>query len=243
VAGLLAETGRTLRQSEFTALVSLAALPSVDPLLLSADRFGSLVVDGAPAPEVRARLVERLGLFGVRLGISLVRSGTTTPDGLAAALVEHSGLTELRAVLETRFAERRTVLKARSALLALEWVLAQSPDPALSTELEQIVSGAHEFVELRTLAALRAGTVRVPEVAEAERLLGGSGAAAAVRLGRPADATVGELREAALEAVRHWQRRAESPLASRATADAARVVVRSCEGMLAGLRPSPRPRG
>jgi hypothetical protein len=32
-----------------------------------------------------------------------------------------------------------------------------------------------------------------------------------------------------------WRRRAESPLASRAMANAARVVVRSCEGILAGL--------
>ena len=36
-------------------------------------------------------------------------------------------------------------------------------------------------------------------------------------------------------ALARWQRRAQSPLSDRAAADRARVVVRSCEGMLARL--------
>ena len=44
-----------------------------------------------------------------------------------------------------------------------------------------------------------------------------------------------QLREAAIAALARWQRRAESPLSDRAASDRARVVVRSCEGMLARL--------
>ncbi len=55
------------------------------------------------------------------------------------------------------------------------------------------------------------------------------------RLGLPTEAGVDELRRAALDALAVWQRRAESPLSPRAVADAARVVVRTCEGLLAAL--------
>jgi hypothetical protein len=241
VAGLLAQTGRTMRQDEFAALVALAGLPQadLDRLLLSADRFSTRVVDGAPEPAVRAALVERFGLFGVRLATELIRRGMSDPSALSRELVRHSGLDELRSVLTTQFAERRELLKSRSALLALDRVLAVSrPGSApLVAERERILSGAHEFVELRMLSAIRAGAVKFPAdaVEDAERLLGGEGSGAAVRLGLDPDSPAAELRAAALAAVVRWQRRAESPLSSRATADAARVVVRSAEGLVARL--------
>lgn len=243
VAGLLAQTGRTMRQDEYGALATLAGMPraELDALLLSADRFATREVEGAPAPEVRARLVERFGLFGVRLGTTLIRQGVTDPSALASELVRRSGLEELRTVLATQFAERRELLKARSALLAVELVLQREPRPTaqpIAAEMERILAGAHEFVELRMLSALRAGVVTFPADAldDAERLLGGDGSGVPARLGLDPVSGPDELRAAALDAVVRWQRRAESPLASRATADAARVVVRSCEGMLARLR-------
>ena len=72
---------------------------------------------------------------------------------------------------------------------------------------------------------------------EAERLLGGEGGAPAARLGLDPDASAAELQAAALDAAGRWQRRAESPLSSRAVSDVARLVVRSCEGILATLNP------
>ena len=56
--------------------------------------------------------------------------------------------------------------------------------------------------------------------------------------GTDVSADPAELAAAALDAAGRWQRRAESPLSSRAVSDAARLVVRSCEGILAQL---PRP--
>jgi hypothetical protein len=238
VAGLLAQTGRTMRQDEFAALVTLAGL-DLDRLLLSADRFSTRPLEGAPEPAVRAALVERFGLFGVRLATELIRRGLSDPSALSRELVRHSGLDALRTVLTTQFAERRELLKSRSALLALDRVLAspRSGSAPLVAERERILSGAHEFVELRLLSALRAGSIRFPTdaVEDAERLLGGEGSGAAVRLGLDPDSPAAELRSAALAAVVRWQRRAESPLVSRSTADGARVVVRSAEGLVARL--------
>jgi hypothetical protein len=246
VAGLLAQTGRTMRQHEFAALTALAALPraDLDGMLLSADRFSRIDLPGSasgPDPDARARLMERFGLFGVRLSTTLIRQGMTDPNVIAAELVKRSGLDELRSVLATQFTERRDLLKARSALLAVELVLTREPRPSaapLAAEVERILAGAHEFAELRLLSTMRSGAVRLPAdvLDEAERLLGGEGGSAAARLGLAPGAGPDEVRAAALDAVARWQRRAESPMSGRAVSDVARLVVRSCEGVLAGLR-------
>jgi hypothetical protein len=240
VAGLLAQTGRTLRQDEFISLTELSRVPrdDMDTLLLSADRF---VRAEAPVDsDVRARLLDRFGIFGVRLGVTLIRQGVVDPGKLSEELVRRSGLDDLREVLNIQFTERRDLLKARSALLALDLVLRREPRPQaerLGVELERIMSGAHEFAELRLLTALRSGAIKMNknERLEAERLLGGEGGAATARLGLDPAASLEELRAAALEALTAWRRRAESPLTARQVADGARVIVRSCEGVLAGL--------
>jgi hypothetical protein len=243
VAGLLAETGRTLRQAEHTALATLARTgrDDLETELLSVDRFLRAGRDGDVTTEARRRLLARFGLFGIRLSTSLIRQGAADPAGLAAQLVDRSGLRELEQVLHTQFTERRDVLKARSALLAVDAVLRTGDGGArrgaLAREIDRILSGAHEFTELRLLGALRSGTVTLPkrDADDGERLLGDAGASAAARLGLAPDASAPELTEAAYAALERWQRHTVNPMLGRATADACRAVVRSCEGILAGL--------
>jgi hypothetical protein len=234
VAGLLAHTGRTLRQAEFAALTSLAELPreELDASLLSIDRF----VRAADTAEARRELVRRFGLFGIRVAASLIRQGTRSPGALADELVARSGLGELQRVLQVQFGERRDLLKARSALLALDRLVRADGDArGLGRQIERILTGAHEFAELRLLSALRSGMVWLPEqvASEAERLLGGTGSAPAARLGLPENAPREELHRAAFHALRRWQGQAENPMFGRRAADACRVVVRTCEGILA----------
>lgn len=241
VAGLLAETARTLRHDEFAALAELARTPreELERELLSVGRF--LRAD----PDVRGPLVRRFGIFGVRLAATLIRQGTGTPAALSAELVARSGLDDLRRVLHTQFTERRELLKARSALLAVESVLragdraATGPRAALAAEVERILAGAHEFAELRTLGALRGGTTGLPAAAaeEAERLLGDGGSAPEIRLGLAPGAPPHELRRAGFAALERWQRHAVNPMLGRPAAEASRVVVRTCEGLLAALHP------
>ena len=97
VAGLLALGAETLRQSEFAAFEMLAQVPDADLQLamLSADRFsrpGLLPID----PELRASIVDRFGLFGIRMAVTLIKLGVHDSPTLAAELVERSGLSELR---------------------------------------------------------------------------------------------------------------------------------------------------
>jgi hypothetical protein len=249
VAGLLASTGRTLRQAEFTTLASLAAAPreDMDDILLSTHRF--LRSDRVPALaeisyERRKDLLERFGIFGLRLAMMYVRQGRDSSPALAAELVRASGLHELQDVLAVQFSQRRDLLKARSGLIALERVLAApsvAADPAevklLAAEVERIGSGAHEFVELRLLSALRGGEVVLPEeeAETAERLLGGQGVAYTQRLALPRAASDQEVRAAALHELNRWRRRAEDPFADRPAVRTYRAVARTCEGLVASL--------
>ena len=160
VAGLLAETGRTLRQDEYLLLEALAELPKAqtEDMLLSVDRFIRTAVTGGPAPDVRMALLDRFGLFGVRLSLVLLRAGLADASALAEELLNRSGLGGVRQLLANQFAERRTVLKARSAVLAMERTVRAHPmrrAQGLSDAVQRILAGAHEFRELQLLRVLR----------------------------------------------------------------------------------------
>lgn len=243
VAGLLAQAGATLRQQEYESLVRLAGLPEgvVDELLVSVDRFVGR--GNALDTAERRSLLDRLGLFGVRLAVQLIRKKEVeTAQELAHALGERSGLAELRDVLATQFATRADVLKANHGLQALSLVLRQErvgETDALLAETERITAGAHEFAELRLLSAHRAGVVEfaVDEAQEVDRLLGVDGRDATARLGLPPETSAEALRTALIDTMTKWQRRAASPVVSRPVAEGAAVLVRTCEGMLARLSP------
>ena len=128
VAGLLAETGLTLTQSEYGALAQLAAMPADEQMLLtlSVDDFCDVALSPLTA-EIRRDLLARLGIFGVRRALALLSdpdAGGPTAGELSRELVEVSGLSELRRAIAEQFLPRARLLKARSALLALRGVAA-----------------------------------------------------------------------------------------------------------------------
>jgi len=129
-------------------------------------------------------------------------------------------------------------LKARTALVGVESLLRASPRKGtehLAEALEKLQANAHEFRELRLLSTLRTTGVGLnPEfAAEAEALIGGLGAASHVRLGLGPDATPEQLADEARRLLSRWRALAENPLTDRAAQDACRVVIRSCEGIVA----------
>jgi hypothetical protein len=123
-------------------------------------------------------------------------------------------------------------------------VLRRWPVPAadLHHEYERITAGAHEFAEMRLLDTLRAGALMLtdPEKADAYRVLGGDGAAPATRLAVDPQTPPDELRRAAIAALVQWQGRAEHPSSTRDVREAARVLVRTCEGLVLGTQPCQR---
>ncbi|WP_117215080.1 GTPase domain-containing protein [Allorhizocola rhizosphaerae] len=235
VSGLVALASRVLSEEDFERLQGIAFMPrpELDGYLLSADRF---------AAAGGGELLERFGLHGVRLATTLVRTGHDTRAKLGAELARRSGLGELREALNQYFIERRDVLKARSALIVLEELLRNDSRPGaaeLLARLERVIAGAHEFAELRLMATLRAAEVTFDDDlnAEAHRLIGGNGGSVAARLGLEHEASDAELWALCSEALIRWQGLAEDPGFGFELAQqrAARVVVRSCEGLLAEL--------
>ena len=243
VGGLLAETAATLTQDEFEALEKLAdhERKQLEELMLSADRFVADVATCTVPPLVRRHLLDRFGLFGVRVALPMIRQGRATTAGdLAQALEKRSGVVALQGELSERFANRRDVLRARSALLAVERLAADLPEGTaieLETEVERIRSGAHAFSEIRLLNDYRRGTVDFAgvEVDEVERLLGAAGTSTTARLGLGADAPACDIRAGLLAEIDKWRRKGAHPLVTKELADAATVLVRTCEGALADL--------
>ncbi len=241
-SGLIGLAGRILSESDFAALAELARLPrqELEAHLLAADRFVRSDVPLRLDAEVRAALLDRLGLLGLRLATTLIRTGCDSRAKLSAELIRRSGLADLRESMARFLIDRRDTLKARSALAAVEALLRAEPGRGADEMLgrvEQILAGAHEFRELRLLAALRDNRLGFDAglAAEAQRLVGGDGVGLAARLGVEHDATVQRLWDAAAEAQWRWRSRAEDPLSRLAQRRSAQVVVRSCEGMIAEL--------
>ncbi|MEL6981852.1 MAG: GTP-binding protein, partial [Actinomycetota bacterium] len=263
IGGLVAETATTLTQDEFDAMRQLSELDrgAVEQLLLSADRFSSeeAMVGDRPCPVpalVRRHLLERFGIYGIRVSLPMIRQGRASSAlELAESLEARSGIVDLRRELQERFAERRDVLRARSALVAVGRLLHLAP-PEVATEvrheIERIRAGAHAFAEVRLLNDHRRGLVSFDRTGgagngtrasddgnagnelgtEIERLLGADGTAAAARLGLVPTATADEIRSELLATIDRWRRRGEHPLASPDLSAAAAVLVRTCEGAL-----------
>ena len=242
VSGLLALTARTLRQGEFIALEKLAGVEAtvLNKAMLSVDRFvredDSLPVD----PETRAALLDRFGMFGIRIAITLLRAGITDSVALADELLERSGLVALRDVIDQQFAQRSELLKAHTALLALRRLVSDNAfhaTAAVIADIDPLLADTHAFEELRLLSQLRSRstTLNDDEVASLRRIIGGSGTDAASRLGLTPDVPYDGPR-AALAAVGRWRRRAEHPLNDPFTTRACRAAVRSAEALVADYR-------
>lgn len=281
IGGLVAETATTLTQDEFDAMRQLSELDrgAVDKLLLSTDRFGAedaAIGDRAcPVPAlVRRHLLERFGIYGIRVSLPMIRQGRANSAlELAEALEGRSGIVDLRRELQERFAERRDVLRARSALVAVGRLLHRAP-PDVATEvrheIERIRAGAHAFAEVRLLNDHRRGLVSFDRTGggagngtaadagtrngtgagavgelglEIERLLGADGTTASARLGLAPTADVDEIRAELLATIDRWRRRGEHPLASPDLSAAAAVLVRTCEGALVETDPNRRTTG
>ena len=229
VAGLLGLAAATVTETEFRVIAAAAGEPDIEDRLLSVDRFGD-------RPE-RADLLDRLGLFGVRLVVAELQSGRARTGGdIADILATASGVGALTDLLTARFRQRADLLHAHHTLRSLERMLPghdHAEARRLHREFERIRAGAHELEELRAIALLRAGDAGLDDDEDLATLLGARGSAATTRLRLDADADAATVRDAAVAAVAHWRRRAAHPLASPADADVARVAVRTAEGLAA----------
>jgi hypothetical protein len=239
VAGLVAEGARTLREREYAAFGELAGLTRADreQLLVSADRFVRDTALTTLSAEERAALLDRFGIFGVRLATALIRGGAASSSELSRELVEQSGLIPLQQFVRDQFRTREATLKVRGVLLGLQRLIEERPREgavAIRAGVEKLSAGAHALRELSLLAAARSEglPLAAPDAADAIRVIGGEGTPATARLGLTDDATTAHVREVALADLDRWRRLSDSPLTDRAAVAVCRVVIRSLEAIV-----------
>jgi hypothetical protein len=242
VAGLLAESARTLREDEFAAFRHLASLDraSREALMVSADRFVRPTEATTLSEDVRRELLNRFGIFGVRLASALIRGGATDSSQLSEQLVQQSGLNELQQFIQLQFRTRAGALKVRGVLDALQKLMREKPRDgaeAVTGGIERIYASAHTLRELSLLSRARSSGLPLsrPDADEAERIIGGTGPSPSARLALPATATTAESRARLDELLARWRTLSESPLAERATVEVARSVIRSLEEVASEL--------
>ena len=247
IAGLIAETGATLREDEVASLRSLASMPADDraDLLLSVDRFCDPASSPLPS-QTREDLLDRFGLFGIRFALEvLTGADARTAPAVSRALVGASGVEELGEVLDDHFAGRARALKARSVVVAVKDVARRlerdKPDASrqLLASVEEFEATAHEFAELRLWHLALSGAVELDaeEVAEVRRVT--TTGEPRERLGLSPDAPDSAMQETARQRIEHWRSRAMHPLTRRELAEACDILARSYEGLYAETAAGP----
>jgi hypothetical protein len=238
MAGLLAETGLTLRESEAASLREVASTPAeeLELMLLSAEQFCDLHTSQLTV-EIRRNLIDRLGMYGLRVAVQEVRSGSTTAASLGPKLVARSGLNELNRVIAEHFLPRARVLQARSALVAIRGLArrVRTSDPQrgdyLDREAERIEAGAVDFARIRAAHMLASGGVRVSDAdrTELEHILLAPTAEAA--LGMPGGSSGRQLASGALQVIERWRSRSADPLADPALVEVCEAAARTGEAI------------
>jgi Dynamin family len=213
LVGLMAEATETghFTEGDADVLRQIARLEpaSLELLFFSADLF--------VRPEMpisvsgRARLLERLDLFGIRQAVDLIAStpGLTTGD-LRRRLVEQSGFPVLRELIEHAFRRRADGIKASVALAALEVIAAQAPTALDRSRIRDAVEGllqrpeAHQLRLLEAAALVSSGTVPMPDelAAELAALIGGESPAEQLNA---VGADLDTMRRVALERAAAWR--------------------------------------
>jgi len=207
-------------------------------MLLSAENLCDPHASGLTV-EIRESLLDRLGMFGVRIAMKEIGLGVATAAAMAPKLIEHSGLDGLRSVINAQFLPRARLLQARAALVSVRLLVPElrAAHPAtadrLEREAERIDVSAIDFARLRAahLLSVVGSGIAEHDTRDLERLLLGSTDPAA--LGLDADASRSQLMQRALDSVARWREHAADPLAQPALVEVFETAARTCEGIYA----------
>ena len=212
-------------------------------MLLSADQFCDLHA-GDLTVEIRRSLLDRLGMYGVRLSIQEIRDNApTTAATLAPRLVERVGLVELRRVIAEHFlpacphapgtgrAGRAAQPGARDACRQSR----RSPIPSTAKRSASRRAGwSSPAFAPRTSWRRARHSLRDGEREELDRLLlsgyAGSGAGSSARAPVPTPCA-----KAALSTIETWRAQAGDPFADQARREVCETAARTAESIYASV--------
>ncbi|GAA4774535.1 50S ribosome-binding GTPase [Actinomycetospora chlora] len=253
VAGLLAETARgpDFGEADARALRALGGAERAAVLrkLRTVQRFRGWE-DAPLGADERERLLELLGLHGIRVGLALLDDGRRSAAALLDGLAEHSGLAAVLERIETVFVAGADRLRASAGIAALEHLGWDVPDEvdrrallALQSDLDRLrLEPALRQVDLAAaLVDLEAGRMRLGDEDVARLRDLATGTDDARRLGLPAGAGREEVAAAAAAQIPQWRRLEARP--SRVLQRHVRTARELCEHILfaspAGETPTP----
>ena len=213
VIGLVAESAESggFTSADADALRQLSTMDeaTLETMLMAADIFTSW--DCEVPTGTRARLLERLDLYGIRCAVEAISADPAiTAGALRRILLEASGLAAVRARLNVVFAARADGIKAAAALASVTALAHASGDPAERQRVHDAIEvllakpEAHQLRVLEALTLVVAGAVDMPEDLAEEVLRVGSNADFAEQLGMPGAARE-ELAAHALERAGWWR--------------------------------------
>lgn len=234
VAGLLAQGALQLDEADRRAFRAINSAPGRDRV--RALRSAAMFVSHGDVPleaHRRAELLERYGLFGVRLATKLLQEQPISTERLRQELRERSGLVRLQRVLQQQFASRGRTLQARTAVAAVKAVAQQIGGEAGDAVLDAASDyelRTHAFRELHAVHRLRTNQVPPEQADRAERVLGASGVSPAARLGVGEDTSPDRLAELADQERQHWA--IQSQFAHGVMHDVIETVMHSLDGVM-----------
>lgn len=249
VCSLIGQAAGTLDDNTLTSFQALAGV-SRDTLFAALSMASMFCAEGSGLPldaAERRRLWTRFGAYGIHSACEAVRDHVRTVPELRAHLMRDSGMEALRDRLAGHFGHRAALLKLDSAaerVRSMPERLAAGLGPRERSALDEaigvieaLVVDEPGFAQLNTLRRLYAGALGFSDAQahEIRQCAGEFGRRPADRLGLPPDTPVEELRRQA--GLRHttWLVRWQGGALSGPSREAARVVVRSYEYLLAEL--------
>ena len=192
VIGLLAESAESggFTSADADALRSLSKLDDAtwETMLVSADIFATWDCE-VPA-GTRARLLEKLDLYGVRCAVDALRADPElTAGSLRRTLLNASGLAGVRGRLDAVFRARADGIKAAAALASVTALAHASGDPGERQRVHDAIEvllakpEAHQLRLLEALTLVTSGAVAMPDDLAEEVLRVGSSADIGEQLG------------------------------------------------------------
>jgi hypothetical protein len=242
VAGLLAETARgpDFTEADARALRTLAAAErgGVVRKLRTVQRFRGWVEAPVDTGE-RERLLELLGLHGIRVGLDLLDEGRRSTPALLEGFAQRSGIGGVLERIDAVFVAGADRLRASAGIAALEHLGWDAPDEvdrrallALQSDLDRLrLEPALRQVELAAaLVDLEAGRMRLGDEDVARLRDLATGVDDARRLGLDADAGPEAVAAAAAAQIPQWRRLEARP--SRVLQRHVRTARELCEHIL-----------
>ncbi|MEU5690677.1 dynamin family protein [Actinosynnema sp. NPDC020468] len=171
VIGLIAESAETggFTSTDADSLRKLAELDPVtrETMLISADLFATWDCDVPPG--TRARLLEKLDLYGIRVALTALDAEPgLTAGALRRALLDASGLDGVRGKLNAVFRSRSDGIKAAAALASVTALAAASGDQGERQRVHNAIEvllakpEAHQLRLLEALTLVASGAVSMP---------------------------------------------------------------------------------